>query len=75
MKEIINCDHCKQNPGSKIKNRHLWDGFLDGDTNERVCMNCKEIHYQKKFAKPRFRNLYSEFPVSIHPRIVESTSY
>jgi hypothetical protein len=61
----ISCVYCKRDPGSK-NNPDLWDGFLDMDTNEHVCSRCRKIHYQVKFKQSKFKNLYSEFPVSIH---------
>ena len=61
----VYCSMCKTNPGPSDKNPNLWNGFLDQDTKQHVCNNCKEAHYQLKFNNPKTNGLYSEVPVGI----------
>lgn len=61
-KSVKTCFHCGKKPGTKPGSNHLWNGFLDKDTKELVCFNCRKIHYQKK-SKSQFEGLYTEFPV------------
>lgn len=56
------CDHCKKNPGPDPRNKILWNGFYDKDTDQLVCWKCRIIHYRKKW-KTKFKYLYTEFPV------------
>lgn len=56
------CVYCKKDPGADRQNKILWFGFLDKDTNQLVCMNCRKKHYDEK-AKTKYRGLYTEFPV------------
>ena len=58
------CEYCGENPGPKPGNKYLWNGFLDKDTNQLVCFDCRLIHYKAK-AKTKFKYLYLEFPVII----------
>jgi hypothetical protein len=58
----ISCVHCHQDPGRDPKNSHLWFGFLDLDTSERVCFQCRDFHYRIKSMTDK-KGLYSEFPV------------
>jgi len=57
------CGHGEASP----KNPLLWNGFLDKDTGELVCMDCKSFHYYMKQEKRRKQGIegmtYSEFPV------------
>jgi len=62
----IKCNHCKTIIGADPKNATLWHGFYDQDTEQHVCLNCKPLHYQKKFSQQQFRGLYSEFLVVIN---------
>jgi hypothetical protein len=39
-------------------------GFLDKDTNQLVCNDCRKTHYQAK-SKTEYKGLYTEFPVII----------
>lgn len=56
------CAYCKEDPGEKPGNPHLWDGFFDADTREFVCFKCQGKHYEKKW-KSENTGKYSEFPV------------
>ncbi len=58
------CDHCKKGVGEDPKNPFLWNGFLDADTKEHVCRECRSDHYALK-SKTKYKNLYSETPVPI----------
>lgn len=58
------CDYCKTDPGLKPGSDHLWNGLLDKDTNQLVCMDCRKKHYREK-SKTEFAGLYTEFPVSL----------
>ena len=58
------CGYCGVNPGAKADNKLLWNGFLDEDTNQLVCFDCRIKHYENK-AKTEFKNLYTEFPVPL----------
>ena len=56
------CEYCGKNPGKKPGNKFLWNGFLDKDTNQLVCFDCRKLHYEAK-SKTEFKGLYTEFPV------------
>ena len=56
------CDYCKKNPGYKLDNQLLWNGFFDNDTKHHVCWNCRDLHYQEK-EKTEYKYQYTEFPV------------
>lgn len=56
------CNYCKKSPGHKPDNKILWNGFLDKDTNQLVCWNCRDKHYRTK-NKTEHAGKYSEFPV------------
>ena len=56
------CVYCGKNPGADKQNKYLWNGFLDKDTDQLVCMKCRKKHYFKK-SKTKFKGLYTEFPV------------
>lgn len=56
------CEYCKKDPGAVKHNKFLWNGFLDKDTGQLVCMKCRRKHYREK-AKTKFKGLYTEFPV------------
>ena len=58
------CEYCGENPGAKPGNKFLWNGFLDKDTNQLVCFDCRKNHYKAK-AKTEFKYLYSEFLVML----------
>lgn len=60
----IICDHCNKDPG-RGKNFHVWNGFKDLDTKQRVCWNCKDEHYRKK-SKTEFHDYYSEIPIVVN---------
>jgi len=55
------CSYCGSERVKK-NNSFLWDGFLDADTGQLVCNQCKTHHYQEK-NKGDLRHLYSEMPV------------
>ncbi|MBE0538777.1 MAG: hypothetical protein IH620_03620 [Ignavibacterium sp.] len=59
------CEYCGKNPGSKPGSKNVWNGFLDKDTNQLVCFDCREKHYKKK-SKTEFKYLYTEFPVMLN---------
>lgn len=61
------CHYCKKNPGLRPKSDVQWLGFLDADTQQYVCLKCKERHYTAKFRNPELIGLYSEMPVIIAP--------
>ncbi len=58
------CEYCGENPGPKLGNKFLWNGFLDKDTNQLVCNDCRKNHYQAK-SRTEYKGLYTEFPVII----------
>ena len=58
------CEYCGENPGPKPSNKFLWNGFLDKDTKQLVCNDCRKNHYQSK-SKTEYKGLYTEFPVII----------
>jgi len=58
------CEYCGVNPGAKPGNKYLWNGFLDKDTNQLVCNDCRKVHYANK-SKTDYRGMYTEFPVII----------
>lgn len=62
--EEILCSHCGNDPGTK-EGSIVWNGFLDKDTGEKVCFNCKDLHYYKKFKNPDLAGLFTEFPITI----------
>jgi hypothetical protein len=55
----MTCAYCQQNPG--VKSNGLWKGFLDQDTQQLVCWNCRARHYHRK--SKELGHLYSEMPV------------
>ncbi len=57
----ICCDYCKLDPGAAPKNPDLWWGFMDADTQQRVCHRCRENHYIIK-AKNRGTLVTMEVP-------------
>lgn len=66
------CEYCGNNPGAKPGNKwqshgkpFLWNGFIDKDTNQLVCSDCRHKHYEAK-AKTEYKYLYSEFPVVLN---------
>lgn len=59
------CNYCKKDPGAKKGNKFHWNGFKDGDMKILVCWSCRETHYKSK-QKTEFKNLYTEFPVTIN---------
>ena len=59
------CIHCDNDPGTKNESSIIWKGFLDQDTGEKCCNNCKDLHYSLKFQNPELRGLYSEIPLTI----------
>ena len=61
-RELI-CDYCGNNPGADPRNEILWHGFLDGDTNQFVCNNCKSHHYNEKRIQLNGHMTYSELPL------------
>lgn len=56
------CTYCKKDPGAKPGNPNVWFGFLDKDTNQYVCWNCRNKHYETK-NKTEHAHKYSEYPV------------
>lgn len=58
------CEYCGENLGAKPSNKFLWNGFLDKDTNQLVCNDCRKNHYKTK-SKTEYKGLYTEFPVII----------
>ena len=59
----IKCSICNNCPGPSDRNPNLWFGFLDQDTGDHICNNCKKEHYQNKFKLKGMKGLYSEVPV------------
>jgi hypothetical protein len=59
----IFCSHCKKEMWRKPKSC-VVEGFLDYNTKEHCCWNCKNVHYEKK-SKTKFANMYMEFPVVV----------
>lgn len=62
------CSHCQKDPGPKTPGSIVWRGFIDNDTGQLVCSDCRARHYQSKFKNPELRGLYSELPVIISQR-------
>lgn len=58
------CEYCHTDPGTKPHSDTMWNGFLDADTNQLVCWQCQEKHYEAK-AKTEFADQYSELPVTV----------
>ncbi len=56
------CDVCGKMRGNNPKNKNLWNGFHDKDTNKFVCWPCQDKFYKIKKRGPH-RGKYSEFPV------------
>ena len=63
----IICSHCKKDPSRDPRNGNLWNGFLDQDTKQHCCWNCKGQHYFLK-SRTAFKDQYSEFPVSVYQK-------
>jgi len=63
----MNCHICGNDPGLKPKHQVLWNGFLDKDTDQYVCIFCRPTHYIAKFKNPLTVGLYTEMPVPYKP--------
>ncbi|NYJ27536.1 hypothetical protein GGE08_001579 [Muricauda sp. ARW1Y1] len=53
------CTYCQIAP--KPSNPVLFNGFLDADTGQLVCWNCRDEHYRHK-ENSEHRGKYSEMP-------------
>lgn len=58
------CSYCGNDPGRDPRNGVLWHGFLDIDTGQHVCWQCKAVHYHKKIG-PDGKTTYSEMPLMV----------
>ena len=65
MKTKKICDHCRKDPGPDMRNKILWNGFIDKDSNQLVCWKCRARHYKKK-SRTEFANMYTEMPVMLN---------
>jgi len=57
------CVHCGKNPGYNQNNPVLWNGFLDKETNELVCYECRNKHYGLKLEQGHGGMGHLEVPV------------
>ena len=63
------CIYCHKDPGPRKRNPGLWNGFLDKETNQLVCMHCRKKHYGIKSNKGAQPFSMVEYPVQICSKI------
>lgn len=56
------CDHCNAELKPRANSPILADGFLDTDTGQNVCLQCKPKHYKLK-KEAGMEGLFSEMPI------------
>lgn len=58
----ILCAICGRDHGVSPNNKHLYNGFKDGDTGETIGWSCRDAHYDRKVNSVH-GGKYTEMPV------------